>query len=144
MSAAGSIPMGASATRTTRVTREVTVAHFHSHMPEVYGTPMMIYLMEVAAADAIEKYLPEGWVSVGALVNVKHLAATPVGFSVTARAEVIEVTDRLITFRVEAHDGLEKIGEGTHVRGLVNLGRFEDRMEQKKRKSAAEGGTTRA
>jgi fluoroacetyl-CoA thioesterase len=144
MSVAGSIPIGASAMRTTTVTREVTVAHFHSNMPEVYGTPMMIYLMEVAAADAIEKYLPEGWVSVGALVNVKHLAATPVGFSVTARAEVIEVTDRLISFRVEAHDGLEKIGEGTHVRGLVNLGRFEDRMEQKKRKSAAEGGTTRA
>lgn len=144
MSIAAAIPMGASATKTTTVTREVTVAHFHPDMPEVYGTPMMIYLMEVAAADAIEKYLPGGWVSVGALVNVKHLAATPVGFSVIARAEVIEVTDRLITFRVEAHDGVEKIGEGTHVRGLVELRRFEDRMEQKKRKSAAEGGTTRA
>lgn len=144
MSVAGSIPMGASATRTTTVTREVTVAHFHSNMPEVYGTPMMIYLMEVAAADAIEKYLPEGWVSVGAMVNVKHLAATPVGFSVTARAEVIEITDRLITFRVEAHDGVERIGEGTHVRGLVDLRRFEDRLEQKKRKSAAGSGTTRA
>src|SRR6516162_794630 len=106
------IPLGASASKSVTVTRDMTVAHFHPNMPEVYGTPMMIYLMEVAAGEAIEKYLPSGWTSVGAMVSVKHLAATPVGFTVTARAEVVSVEDRLVTFAVEAHDGTEKIGDG--------------------------------
>jgi predicted thioesterase len=100
-------------------------------MPEVYGTPMMIYLMEVAAGDAIQKYLPEGWVSVGVVVNVKHLAATPVGFTVTAKAEVVSVSDSTVTFTVEAHDGVEKIGEGTHVRAPIELARFEKRVKSK-------------
>jgi fluoroacetyl-CoA thioesterase len=125
------IPVGASATTSVEVTREMTVAHFHAHMPEVYGTPMMIYLMELAAARAIQPYLPEGWVSVGAVVNIKHLAATPVGFTVTARAEVVNVTDTLVTFTVEAHDGVDKIGEGTHVRAPVLMERFEKRMKVK-------------
>ena len=125
------IPIGASATKSVLVTREMTVAHFHPDMPEVYGTPMMIYLMELAAADAIQKYLPEGWVSVGALVNIKHLAATPVGLTVTARAEVISVQAGTVNFSVEAHDGIEKIGEGTHVRAPVHLERFERRIKLK-------------
>ncbi|HYX53278.1 MAG TPA: hotdog domain-containing protein, partial [Candidatus Limnocylindrales bacterium] len=75
--------------------------------------------------------LPPGWASVGAVVNVKHLAATPVGFTVTASARVVEVGDRMISFTVEAHDGREKIGEGTHVRGLIDLQRFYGKMAQK-------------
>ena len=125
------IPIGASASKSVIVTREMTVAHFHPDMPEVYGTPMMIYLMEVAAADAIEKYLPAGWASVGALVNVRHLAATPVGFTITARAEVFAVNERQVSFAVEAHDGTEKVGEGTHVRGIINLERFQARFKAK-------------
>ncbi|HEY6273268.1 MAG TPA: thioesterase family protein [Terriglobales bacterium] len=125
------IPIGASASKSVIVTREMTVAHFHPDMPEVYGTPMMIYLMEVAAADAIEKYLPAGWASVGALVNVRHLAATPVGFTITARAEVSAVSERQVSFAVEAHDGTEKVGEGTHVRGIINLERFQARFKAK-------------
>ena len=79
MDFAANIPIGASARKSVVVTRDLTVAHFHPNMPEVYGTPMMIYLMEVAAAEAIEKHLPDGWASVGAIVSVRHLAATPVG-----------------------------------------------------------------
>jgi fluoroacetyl-CoA thioesterase len=131
MKATANIPVGASATKTLEVTRDVTVAHYHDHMPEVFGTPMMIYLMEVAAAEAIEPYLPEGWVSVGVVVNVKHLAATPIGFTVTARAEVLEVGDSTITFAVEAHDGIEKIGEGSHVRAPINMERFMQRVKAK-------------
>lgn len=131
MTATAKIPAGASATTTVEVTREMTVAHFHAHMPEVYGTPMMIYLMELAAANAIQPYLPEGWVSVGAVVNIQHLAATPVGFTVTARAEVLSVTDTTVIFKVEAHDGVDKIGEGTHVRAPVELKRFEQRVQAK-------------
>jgi predicted thioesterase len=131
MKATQNIPVGARAEKTLEVTRDVTVAHYHEHMPEVFGTPMMIYLMEVAAAAAIEEYLPEGWVSVGVVVDVKHLAATPVGFTVTARAEVLSVGDSTITFAVEAHDGTEKIGEGKHVRAPINLERFMQRVQAK-------------
>ena len=131
MKATANIPIGAQAERFVEVSRDLTVAHFHNDMPEVYGTPMMIYLMEVAAAAAIEEYLPEGWISVGAAVNVKHLAATPIGFRVKARAEVVEVTDSTITFTVEAHDGIEKIGEGIHVRAPVNMERFMQRVKAK-------------
>jgi fluoroacetyl-CoA thioesterase len=131
MKATSGIPNGASASQSVIVTRELTVAHFHPDMPEVYGTPLMIYLMEVTAADAIQKYLPEGWVSVGVMVDVKHLAATPVGLTVTARAEVVSVDDHTVTFAVEAHDGIEKIGEGRHIRAPVHLERFVRRVKLK-------------
>src|SRR6185436_3195468 len=131
MKATASIPIGATATQEITVTRDMTVAHFHEHMPEVYGTPIMIYHLEVTAELAIRNYLPEGWVTVGVVVNVKHLAATPVGATVTTRAEVIEVSDHTITFSVEAHDGFEKIGEGTHVRAAVEMERFLRRVQKK-------------
>lgn len=116
--------MGAWAALTETVTREKTVAHFHDDMPEVYGTPFMIYLMELAAATAIQPYLPPGWISVGAGVEVEHLAATPTGFTITARAEVLEWDGKTATFAVEAKDGVELIGRGRHVRAPVELARF--------------------
>jgi len=114
------------------VTRELTVAHFAAGMPEVYGTPLMIYLMEIASAKAITPFLPPGWVSVGTEVNVKHLAATPIGLTVTATATVIAVSDRLVSFAVRAHDGVELIGEGTHVRAMVEVERFMGRVAAKR------------
>lgn len=131
MKPTANIPIGAVATDQIEVTREMTVAHFHEHMPEVYGTPIMIYHLENAAAAAIQKYLPDGWITVGVVVNVKHLAATPVGATVTTRAEVLEVGDTTIKFAVEAHDGFEKIGEGTHVRAAVEMNRFMKRVNAK-------------
>ena len=125
------IPIGANGTFEMPVTREITVAHFHPELPEVLGTPFMIYAMELAAARVIEPYLPEGSQSVGVKVDITHLAATPVGFTVTARAEVTARRAH-VTFRVEAHDGIEKIGEGTHVRGLIQRDRFEKRLAAKR------------
>jgi fluoroacetyl-CoA thioesterase len=119
------IPVGAWAAINETVTRDKTVAHYHDDMPEVYGTPMMIYLMELAASKALQPYLPPGWVSVGAAVDVKHLAATPVGFTVTARAEIVEWNGKTVTFAVEARDGVELIGEGRHVRAPIDMERFE-------------------
>jgi fluoroacetyl-CoA thioesterase len=116
---------GARGEASTVVTREVTVAHFHPEMPEVYGTPFMIYLMEVAASNAVQSAMPDGWVTVGVEVSVRHLAATPVGRTVTARAEVTSVSERTITFAVEADDGVNLIGKGTHVRAPIDLARFE-------------------
>ena len=79
-----------------------------------------------------EAALPPGWVSVGVGVNVEHLAATPVGRTVTAKATVTEVADGRITFAVEAHDGVEQIGTGTHVRAAIDVARFMRRMEEKR------------
>lgn len=131
MKATANIPIGSTATNQLEVTSEMTVAHFHEHMPEVYGTPIMIYHLEVTAEAAIRDYLPEGWITVGVVVNVKHLAATPVGATITTRAEVIEVGDYTIKFAVEAHDGFEKIGEGTHVRAAVEMDRFMKKLQTK-------------
>ena len=132
MNPSDGIKIGMEGSETTVVTREITVAHFHPAMPEVYGTPFMIYLMEVAASNAIQAVLPAGWVSVGAEVNVKHLAATPVGRTVTAKARVESAAGRLVTFSVEAHDGVERIGAGTHVRALIDLERFERNLDAKR------------
>ena len=132
MPSAFDIPIGATATRSIVVTHDLTVAHFHPDMPEVYGTPFMIYLMEVTSGEAIRLFLPPGWASVGTWVNVQHLSATPVGFTVTATSTVIAVDDQGITFAVTAHDGVDKIGEGTHRRVAVDLARFEKRMQMKK------------
>jgi fluoroacetyl-CoA thioesterase len=131
MKPTANIPVGASAEKIITVAREMTVAHFHDEMPEVFGTPIMIYHMEVTASDAIQGLLPEGWVSVGVVVNVKHLAATPVGMKVTLKAQVIEVADHAITFSVEAYDEVEKIGEGIHVRAPVEMSRFIKRVQRK-------------
>jgi predicted thioesterase len=84
--------------------------------------------MEVASSNAIRECLPAGWVSVGYEVNVKHTAPTPVGRTVTANATVTAVNGRLVTFAVEAHDGVAQIGAGTHVRALVEVARFEKRL----------------
>jgi len=106
------------------VSEEITVRHFHPEMPAVLGTPFMIYLMEVAASSVLEPSLPAGWTSVGVAVDVQHLAATPIGCTVTARARVTAASGRLVTFAVEAHDGHEKIGEGRHIRAVVEQERF--------------------
>lgn len=133
------IPDGAEATEARVVTRELTVGGHHAGMPEVYGTPMMIHLMETAAAAAIQPYLPEGWVSVGTHVDVRHLAATPVGMTVRATARVTARTPRTVTFEVEAHDGVERIGAGKHQRAPIDLARFERRAAAK----AGGGGANR-
>ena len=125
------IPLGATATKSVVVTRDLTVAHYHPGMPEAYGTPLMVYLMEVAAAEAIQPYLPTGWASVGVAVNVKHLAATPVGLRVTATATVTAVDGKTVTFAVSARDEAEPIGEGTHVRAPIDLARFTARLAAK-------------
>ncbi len=125
------IPVGASAVRRDVVTKEQTVGYFVPGMPEVYGTLMLILHMETAAADAIQKYLPEGWVSVGIEVNVTHLAATPVGATVTSKAVVTAVGERDVTFAVEAHDGVDLIGSGTHRRAPVEVARLMKRVASK-------------
>ena len=125
------VPPGATASRSLVVTEELTVGHWAEGMPPVLGTPFLIYLMEVAAAGVLEEHLAEGWATVGAQVNVSHLAATPLGMTVTATATLVSATERTATFQVVAHDGVEKVGEGTHVRSAVDLAKFEKRWRAK-------------
>ena len=128
MDARDIIKIGMSAERTLVVPPERTVGHFVPHMPMVYATPMMILEMEMASGDAINKYLEPGWVTLGTEVDIRHLAASPVGALVRTTARVIAVQRRVIRFEVEAFDGERRIGEGRHARGLVNLAKFIRRL----------------
>ncbi len=100
-------------------------------LPPVLSTPRMISYMERTAHQALLPYLTEGQTSVGTLVNIRHLAATPVGMQVRFRAELIEVDRRRMRFKVEAWDAVEKVGEGEHERFIVDKGRFDERLAQK-------------
>jgi fluoroacetyl-CoA thioesterase len=122
------VTAGMTAEKLVTVTPEMTVGHVVPGMPEVYGTPMMILHMEMAAGSAVQPFLPAGHVSVGMMVNIRHLAATPVGRTVRAIARVVAVEGKSILFEVEAWDGDRKIGDGTHRRGLVNVAEFERRV----------------
>ena len=98
---------------------------------DVLATPIMIGLMEDAARRVVDPSLEPGQMSVGVNLNVTHLAATPVGMQVTARAELVAVEGRWLTFKVEAHDDKEKIGEGTHTRAIINLDHFMAKAREK-------------
>ncbi len=102
----------------------------------VFSTPSMIAEMEETCRLMLkEKFLQdEEWDSVGTLVNVRHLKATPVGAEVLLKAKVVEVNDRKVTFEVDAMDEIEKIGEGIHERTIINVPEFRERFNQKVRK----------
>ena len=110
-----------------------TARHLRSGGVEVLATPMMVALMEEAARTLIDPKLEPGQMSVGTNLHVSHLAATPIGMRVTARAELVAVDGRKLTFRVEAFDEREKIGEGSHSRAIINVDRFMARVQEKAR-----------
>src|SRR5438067_5615903 len=115
------IPLGAKGSFTLHVTRAHLANTFKDAMlPEVFATPMMIMAMENAALNAIRDFLDRGESAVGTAIDIRHVAATPVGHEVTAEAEVTGVDGRRIEFRVSAHDENEEIGVGTHKRMLVD------------------------
>ena len=102
-------------------------------LPAVWSTPDMIAAMEIACAALVADLLAPGQISVGVSNDVRHLAATPVGIHVRVRATLAEIEARKLTFAVEAHDSAEKVGEGTHVRYIVDRARFEARVAEKRR-----------
>jgi fluoroacetyl-CoA thioesterase len=116
---------------------EVVVAEEHtapfvgSGRVRVLATPVMINLMEAAALDAVERLLPPGHQSLGIRLDVRHYAATPVGMRVRVTAELIKVDGRTLDFRVEARDEREPIGDGLHQRVVVNVARFDKRVQDK-------------
>ena len=115
---------------TTTVVHENTAAAVGAGGVEVFGTPMMIALMENAAWRAVADHLDAGQVTVGTVVNVRHLGATPLGQQVRATATLVEIDGRRLLFNVEAYDETQKIGEGQHERYIVYLDRFLKRLGQ--------------
>ena len=122
------LELGMTGEATTIVVRENTAGFLGAGGVDVFATPMMILLMENACAGSVARALDPGDASVGILVNVRHLAATPIDQQVRATAELVEIDGRRLVFKVVAYDEHKKIGEGQHERYIVNLERFLKRL----------------
>jgi len=124
-----SIPVGAKGSFVMIVTPDHLADRFKDAMlPPVLATPVMIMMMENAALNAIKPYLDAGESALGTRVDVRHLAATPAGRTVTASAAVTKVDGRRIEFRIDATDGIERIGTGVHERMVIDRARFAERL----------------
>jgi len=110
---------------------EHTAPRVGSGKVRVLATPVMINLFEAAALAAIEHLLPPGYQSLGTILNVRHIAATPVGMRVIALARTTGIEGRTVSFFVEAHDEKELIGDGQHERVIVNVEKFDLRVARK-------------
>jgi fluoroacetyl-CoA thioesterase len=129
------IPLGTKGTFTLRVLAEHLADRFKDAMlPQVLATPVMILIMENAALAAIRPFLDVGESAVGTAINVRHLAATPVGHDVRAEAEVVKVEGKRIEFMVTASDETEVIGSGTHQRMVIDLPSFNERLAKKRKR----------
>lgn len=115
-----------------RVTQDDTAQRWGSGLVPVLGTPSLVGLMENAAVEALKGHLPSDRTSVGGRIDVRHLAPTPVGMDVRARAELQGVDGSRLVFHIEAWDEEERIGEATHERFLIDPERFVSRAEAKK------------
>ena len=125
------IPVGAKGERTLLVTTDIAITFLGPDGPRVLSTPHMIGFMEITCRDTVLPFLDPGHDTVGTHVNVAHLAAAPMGMSVRFLAEVTGVEGRRVTFHVEAWDEKEKIGEGTHERGIINIAKFATKLAAK-------------
>lgn len=108
-----------------------TAAHVGSGKIGVLATPILVTLLESAALQAVERFMPPGQQTVGTRLNISHTAATPVGMRVRAHAELLRVEGRKLTFRLHAEDEGEPIADGTHERLIISVERFDQRMQKK-------------
>lgn len=123
------IPLGAEGSFTLLVRPEHLANRFKdAALPPVLATPVMIMVMENAALNAIRAYLDPGESAVGTAVDVRHLAATPVGRVVTGEARVTRVDGRRIEFAVRASEGEKEIGTGSHRRAVVDAAKFAEKL----------------
>src|SRR6202162_3228098 len=129
------IPLGAKGAFALRVLPEHLANRFKDAMlPQVLATPVMVLIMENAALAAIRPYLDNGESAVGTAIDIRHLAATPLGHEVRAEAEVVKVEGKRIEFKVSAHDETEAIGSGTHQRMVIDLASFNERLAKKSKR----------
>ncbi len=125
------IPQGISAETEIEVKDENLASRWGSGLVEVFSTPALVSLLEGTAAKAVIPFLDEGETTVGTMIEVRHLAPTPKGMKVRASAVLTKVEGRKLTFKVEAWDEIERIGEGVHERYVVNSHRFMNRAQEK-------------
>jgi fluoroacetyl-CoA thioesterase len=131
MSSTERLKPGLKGSSTLMVAEEHTAPRVGSGRVHVLATPVMINVIEAAALAAIEHLLPEGYQSLGTRLDIRHFAATPVGMRVRAEVEVLKVDGRTVTFGVAVADEKEPIGDGTHERMVVNVSRFDVRVQDK-------------
>lgn len=125
------IPVGLQNEFTYTVTDQHTAIQLESGNARVLSTPYLAASLEKAAHELCFPYLEEGTATVGTHLNLNHLAATPVGMKVTAKATVTETEGRKIVFRLEAYDEAEKIAEGTHTRFIIQSEKFQAKCDSK-------------
>ena len=128
------IPIGTKGESSIVVSAETAVSFLGIDAARVLGTPFLIFHLEMTARNSVKPFLDEGFDTVGARVDVRHLAATPLGMHVTFRTELTGIEDRRLIFRVEAFDEKEKISEGYHERAIIQVAKFASRVQAKGRK----------
>jgi len=126
-----SIPLGFQHEESTLVTSEIAIDFMGIEDARVLATPHLVWHLEMACRNAVKPLLEASQDTVGTVVNIKHLAATPLGMAVRFVAEVVAVDGRRLEFRVEAFDEQEKVAEGTHERFIVDMERFANRVRAK-------------
>jgi predicted thioesterase len=136
------LAVGLKYSRSVQVTDDMTPAHLRGEPIRVLSTPDMIRLIEQTAIEAVQPCLAPGQATVGTRVDVTHLAATPVGMTVTITVEVTEIDRRRLGFKVEVRDDLDEAGRGTHERFIVDGTQRMPRLQEKLNRWKAAGGKT--
>lgn len=126
------IQPGIKGRREQTVSPEMSAARIGSGLVEVFATPMMVALIEQTCLESVLPKLEEGQGTVGTLVNVTHVSATPVGMRVWCESELVEVDRRRLVFKVKAYDECGLIGEGTHERFIIDTAKFFEKVLNKK------------
>ncbi|MBI4735883.1 MAG: thioesterase family protein [candidate division NC10 bacterium] len=128
---ADQMTVGMTFEKTLTVTEVLTAGQLHRRGMYVLSTPEMIRLVEHCALEGVQPFLQSNQNSVGTRVDVRHLSATPMGMQVTARCTLVEIDRRRLVFQAEVHDELEKVGEGTHERFIVDAEKQLARIQEK-------------
>ncbi len=118
------------------VTLERVASHLGSGSLQVYATPAMVAFVEQTCRKLVEPYLPEGMTTVGIAITVRHIAPTPLGRKISIQAEIVLIEKNVISFQAELWDEMEKIGEATHERAVIEIDRFTERVQKKSIKSS--------
>ena len=139
-SAKGPLAVGLRYSRSVTVTDEMTPAHLRQEPLRVLSTPDMIRLIEQTAIEAVAPHLQPGQSTVGTRVDVSHLAATPVGMTVTISVELVAIDRRRLSFNVSVRDELDEAGKGTHERFIVDGAQRMPRLQEKLERWKAAGG----
>lgn len=127
---------GITAEKTIVVEKKHIASHLGSGGVPVYATPSMILHMEETSREAVDYLLGPRQATVGAFIGAKHLAPTPLGMKVKIRSELVKIEGRMLSFKIEAWDEVEKVGEAEHLRAIIDLDRFEGKLEKKKSMAA--------